>query len=142
MGRTETSADATHRKKRDSVYSVDRAGPTADKSGLRQIPNRELTPEDIPALDADYYDVISEFALTFNGYDHYPETCGDIANHAIERYRHCGAVPDSLSELRACLFCEQRRWRHLDEDLDVEAIKYIHALVDAIRAKVAAGNLD
>jgi hypothetical protein len=114
----------------------------ANDSEPRQIPNPELALDHIPAPDADYYGVISEFALTFNGYDYYPDTCADIANRAIERHGDCGAVPDSLSELRACLFYEQRRWRHLDEDLDVEAIKYIHALVDAIRAKVAAGNLD
>jgi hypothetical protein len=109
---------------------------------LREIPNRDLTPEDIPAPDADYYDVIGEFALTFNGYDDYPNTCGDIANRALEQYGACGAVPDSLSELRACLFYEQRRWRHFGEDLDSDALEYVHALIDAIRAKVAAGNLD
>jgi hypothetical protein len=114
----------------------------ADQSGFRVIPNEDLTPEDVPAPDADYYDVISEFALTFNGYDYYPDTCEDIANRALERFGDCGAVPDSLSELRACLFYEQRRWRHFGEDLDAEALAYIRALVDAIRSKVAAGNLD
>jgi hypothetical protein len=118
------------------------ADPSADQSGPRQIPNRELTLRDIPGPDADYYRVISEFALTFNGYDYYPDTCEDIANRAIERFGDCGAVPDSLSELRACLFYEQRRWRHFSGDLDSEALAYTRALVDAIRVKVAAGNLD
>jgi hypothetical protein len=116
--------------------------PRPDQHRAREIANLELTPEDIPAPNADYYPVVSEFALTFNGYVHYPDTCGDIANRALERYDDCGAVPDSLSELRACLFYEQRRWRHFDEDPDPEALEYIHALVEAIRTKVAAGNLD
>jgi hypothetical protein len=114
----------------------------AEHSGFREILNLELTLDHVPAPDADYYDVISEFALTFNGYDYYPDTCEDIANRALERFGDCGAVPDSLSELRACLFYEQRRWRHFGEDPDSEAPAYIHALVDAIRTKVAAGNLD
>jgi hypothetical protein len=116
--------------------------PAADHHGTREIANRELTLGDIPTPGADHYDVISEFALTFSGYDYYPDTCGDIADRALERYGHSGAVPDSLSELRACLFYEQRRWRHFDEDPDPEALEYIHALVEAIRTKVAAGNLD
>jgi hypothetical protein len=112
-----------------------------EASGFREIPNGELTLDRIPAPGADYFDVISEFALTFNGYGYYPDTCGEIANDAIERYGDCGVVPDSLSELRACLFYEQRRWRHFGEDLDAEALEYIHALVEAIRTEVAAGDL-
>jgi hypothetical protein len=44
---------------------------------------------------------------------------------------------DTFAELRTCLFFEQRRWRHIGEVPDAEAMAYIRDLVRQIRAKVA-----
>jgi hypothetical protein len=48
--------------------------------------------------------------------------------------------PDSLSDLRTCLFFEQRRHRHMGRipvDLDME---YVRALIEAIRERVLAAE--
>ncbi len=69
-----------------------------------EITNEALKPSDIPAADAPF-NVISQFGDTFNGYKQLGsfEACAEIANEQ----RHA-----SLTELRACLFFEQRRWHH------------------------------
>lgn len=98
-----------------------------------EIANNDLTPDDIPSPDAEW-DEIQEFALTFNGYEFWGsfEKCADMANA-----RRRG----SPSEIRTCLFFEQRRWRHFGEDPDAEAMIYIRELVDQIRARVEGSTL-
>lgn len=85
---------------------------------------------DIPNPDASWRE-IAEFALTFNGYEVWGsfEKCAEIANAKRQ---------DSLTDLRTCLFFEQRRWRHFGEDPDGEAMAYIRALVEKIRRRVSA----
>ncbi len=99
----------------------------------RLISNAELTLDDLPKPGAGWGSV-GEFALTFDGYAEYGsfEACAEIANAK----RH-----DSLSDLRACLFFEQRRWRHFGEIPDAESMSYIHGIVEKIRSKVAAGTI-
>jgi len=90
----------------------------------KQIPNRDLIIEKIPSSISTWA-AIQRFGLTFNGYDAFnteerPEGCGDLAN---------SRQANSLSELRASLFFEQRRWRHFGEwpeDLD---LIYIQSLL-------------
>ena len=69
-----------------------------------RIPNEALRPEHLPAPDASWSE-LGSFALTFDGY----EACGsfEAAAEVADARRH-----DSLSDLRTCLFCEQRRMRH------------------------------
>jgi hypothetical protein len=110
--------------------------------GFHGISNRELRVADIPAPDAEFWGAIDRFALTFDGYAQHPDDCGDVANAAAARYSECGDLPASLSELRTCLFFEQRRWRHFGEDPDADALRYVYALLDAIRIKVHAGELE
>ena len=43
----------------------------------------------------------------------------------------------SLTDLRVCLFFEQRRWHHFGSHPDDEAMAYIRELLDRIRAHVA-----
>jgi hypothetical protein len=101
---------------------------------MREIANSELTLAHIPDPMADW-DAIGKFALTFNGYDAWEpsEKCAEIANAR----RH-----DSLKDLRTCLFYEQRRWRHFGEKPDDEAMEYIRDLVEKIRSRVAAGDVE
>jgi hypothetical protein len=74
------------------------------------------------------------FALTFDGYGHYGSEakCAEVANARRERYSR----RKPLSELRACLFYEQRRWRHFGYAPDCEAMRYIRLLLENIRLAV------
>ncbi|RMF79990.1 MAG: hypothetical protein D6744_08610 [Planctomycetota bacterium] len=70
------------------------------------IPNEQLRLEDLPPPDADW-NTISEFALTFDGYDYWGS------------FEKCSAVskrpdPATLPEIRTCLFMLQRRARWSD----------------------------
>jgi hypothetical protein len=116
--------------------------PEINQFGIRDIPNIDLTVNDIPSPWNDYWSDINQFALTFDGYAYHPEDCGEIANQSIEQYSKSGRLPTSLTELRTCLFFEQRRWRHFEDSPDPDSLSYIYALVDAIRAKVAAVEQD
>ncbi|MFM7815913.1 MAG: hypothetical protein ACKPGI_02980 [Verrucomicrobiota bacterium] len=97
------------------------------------IPNETLRPEDIPGPGAEWPD-LAAFALTFDGYGVWDsfERCAEIAN---ERRG------ETLTELRTCLFFEQRRWRHFGEDPDEETMDYLRKVVDRIRQRVVSGNI-
>jgi hypothetical protein len=101
--------------------------------GIDHIPNVELELDRIPDSTADWH-AISRFALTFDGYTVSGsfERCAEIANN------HCCST---LTDLRTCLFFEQRRWRHFADDPDPRAMVYIHEVVRNIREKVASRNL-
>jgi hypothetical protein len=66
--------------------------------------------------------------------------CADIANRYLKVYGQHGTLPQTLTELRTCVFFEQRRWRHLDAEPDPGDKAYIAALLGAIRVKVASGK--
>ena len=101
---------------------------------IQRIANSELTLDDIPLANAPW-EKIGAFALTFDGYKHWGsfEKCADIAN---------AQKGDTLTELRTCLFIEQRRWRHFGDEPDDEAISYIRSTLESIRAKVAARDVE
>jgi hypothetical protein len=95
---------------------------------LDEIPNADLVLEHVPSADADWFE-IEEFALTFDGYKAHGsfDACAQIANNRLH---------NTLTNLRTCLFFEQRRWRHFGENPDDEAMKYIRSLVEQIRSTV------
>lgn len=97
---------------------------------VREIVNKDLTLSDIPSSDASW----GEFALTFDGYNVWGsfDKCAEIANAR----RH-----ESLTDLRTCLFFEQRRWRHFGEDPDEEAMMYLRGVIEKIRSRVTAGDV-
>jgi hypothetical protein len=103
----------------------------------RYIPNTHLQAMKMPPPDADW-DLIQRFALTFDGYKYCGsfDRCAEIAN----RRRHGGGGGESLSELRSCLFFEQRRWRHFGYAPDAEGMRYICGLLEEIRGRVAVAN--
>jgi hypothetical protein len=86
----------------------------------------------MPVPQADW-EAIQPFALTFDGYTYWGsfERCEEIAETRQQV---------TLTDLRTCLFFEQRRWRHYGYAPDEEAMEYIHDLVEQIRARVAAAN--
>lgn len=73
---------------------------------MNSTPNESLQIEQIPEPNATWEE-ISHFALTCNGYEEAGsfEECSRIANARMQ---------STLSELRICLFFEQRRWRILE----------------------------
>ena len=111
--------------------------------GFENIPNEKLTIKCIPTPNMSWWE-ISEFALTFDGYGYWDGTgaFGKFANEAQENWKQSGKLPASLSELRSCLFFEQRRFHHFGMPPDGEDLDYSKALLRAIREKVEQGALD
>jgi hypothetical protein len=105
---------------------------TTAMSEPRYISNMQLRADKLPPPDADW-EAIQRFALTFNGYTYWGsfERCSEIAN---------ARRGETLTELRTCLFFEQRRWRHFGYSPDEESMAYIRRLLEQIRARVAAAN--
>lgn len=110
---------------------------------VREIDNADLAEGDLPSASAEWYE-IGRFALSFNGYERWGSfrKCAEIGNRGAEAFRAEGALPESLTELRTCLFFEQRRWRHFGFDPDEQGMEYIRALVERIREKVRAEQDD
>jgi hypothetical protein len=108
--------------------SHDRRMPTLPE----QIPNDRLEPERIPSQEAPWSEIV-KFAHTFDGDRHWGSrtACAKIAN---ER-RH-----ETLTDLRTCLFFEQRRWNHYGRAPDLLAMDYIRDLLREIRERLAKGD--
>jgi len=101
---------------------------------MRKIANHELRVTQIPRTDS-MWEEIQEFALTFDGYKSWGsfEKCAEVANAQRD---------DTLTEMRTCLFFEQRRWRHFGEDPDKDSMDYIRELVKKIREKVVSEEIE
>ncbi len=110
---------------------------------FEEIPNADLKEEDIPVADAEYHEITS-FALTFDGYEAWGafDRCAEIANQWAQVYARHQELPTLLSELRTCLFFEQRRWHHFGRAPDDEAMTYVRALVEEIRRIVRGGEVE
>jgi len=110
---------------------------------VREIDNADLAEGDLPSASAEWHE-IGKFALSFNGYERWGSfgKCAERANGGAELYRTEGVLPTSLTELRTCLFFEQRRWRHFGFYPDEQGMEYIRALVERIREKVRAEHDD
>ncbi|SAL05545.1 hypothetical protein AWB78_07558 [Caballeronia calidae] len=100
----------------------------------RLISNEALSLSDIPHADAPYEEVV-RFGHTFDGYRQMGsfEACAAVA-HAKKH--------GTLSELRACLFFEQRASRHSGEDPDETGLAYEYGLLEKIRQKVIENARD
>ncbi len=102
------------------------------------IPNTQLRAADVPASTSDWNE-IWKFALTCNCYQHFPGHKCAFANDVGRKYKEetIDLSSLSLSELRGCVFFEQRRgYRWLGQDPTAEVMDYIHVLLGAIRAKI------
>jgi hypothetical protein len=76
---------------------------------------------------------IVEFALSFDGYEHYdPASVSKINELAYDAFLNDGSLPRTLNRLRACLFAQQRSWRD-SEGPDASSLRFIRALVQRIR---------
>ena len=101
------------------------------------ITNAALRLDHLPAGDAPELE-LQEFALTFDGYRELGSSArlARLANPANERWRQTGELPQTLTDLRACLFFEQRRWHHYGEGFDEETMRYVRALIVRIREEL------
>jgi len=98
---------------------------------IHEIPNETLSLDDVPPGDAPWRD-IARFALTFNGYAEWGRKhCAEIANA-----RRAG----TLTDLRTCLFFEQRRHNHFGREPDAKTMPYIRELVAGIGKKVTSAK--
>ncbi|HVY04908.1 MAG TPA: hypothetical protein VHB46_02925 [Burkholderiales bacterium] len=98
----------------------------------RELANSELTPADVPSFK-ESWGRIEPFALTFDGFRYWGsvEKCAEVAQDKS---------PGSLTELRTCLFYEARRWKLEGKSPDVKSMRFVRALVYAIREKVSSGD--
>jgi len=103
---------------------------------IRNIPNSELRLSDIPAPDA-CWNLINKFAHTFNGYEEAGsfDKCAEVA---------LSGNPQTLSELRMCLFFSARSARHGGGDSEharAARTRHAHSLLKRIRRKVERGEI-
>lgn len=96
------------------------------------ISNDVLKRAQVPPAGAPW-EAIEAFALTFDGYAAFGNTLGPLA----EQHRKAGTVPTDLDELRACLFLEQRSWRHVGSVPDRAGLAHVERLLEGIRRALA-----
>lgn len=101
---------------------------------LKPIANAELTSDRIPQPDAKW-EGISQFALSFNGYQYWGNVreCIEVGDRCAEAYLAEGILPSDLAELRAGLLVERNRWRRYGAEPSEEAMAYMRAIVEGIR---------
>jgi hypothetical protein len=104
----------------------------------KTITDEDLTLGDIPEPDAELHRLLL-FAVTTNGYANYgnAERLGAFATQTYERWEQAGELPESLAELRSCLFYHQRA-DHFGFPLDES---YARQVVGQIRTLVKAQDL-
>jgi hypothetical protein len=109
---------------------------------MDKIPNSQLREEDLPTKRAGWSKIVP-FAQSFNGYEHCGsvQKCRDVANEGVALHKGNKVLDQSLTDLRTCLFYEARRWRHLEKKPTKSGLKYVHALVEAIRVRVKTNEL-
>jgi hypothetical protein len=101
-----------------------------------QIPHHELREEHVPRPDAQWGRIIP-FASTFNAYEQLGgfEPAAIAGNEKARDLRAC-----TLTDLRAALFFEYRRYNHFGDDPDAPAMIHLHALVEEIRRRIRNGE--
>jgi hypothetical protein len=110
---------------------------------MNKIPNSQLIEKDIPSNKATWRKVLP-FALTFNGYEHWGnfKKCREVAHQGVTLYKNKQQLTLSLTDLRTCLFFEAMRWKHLEKEPTKQGLNYVHALSEAIRARVLAREIN
>jgi hypothetical protein len=105
-----------------------------------EVPNEHLTASAVPPVTASWHTIVA-FALTIDGYNAVGQRkCGQLANSVKSEFaKDVSSVETlSLTELRSCLFFEQRRFNHFGhEPQDADRI-FINALLQAIQRKITS----
>jgi len=95
----------------------------------------------VPGEGTEFFE-IHDFALTYDAYANNGDgatgfqKCATIANLAAQKWLEQGPLPDTLHDLRTCLFFEARR-HHWDAPISVD---YEVALVRRIR-EISGGEV-
>ena len=107
-----------------------------------EILNIDLRGDQIPSTLSDFTE-ISIFALTFDGYGRIKDI-GSFANKISNEYDkdQTNITKLSLTELRACLFYEQRRSHHAGDEPGRLTREYINSLLKEIVIRVEDRETD
>jgi hypothetical protein len=107
-----------------------------------EIHNIDIRLDQIPPIDSEYSQ-IAEFALTFDGYSRIKDIA-IFANKITDKFHEDQSILSilTMTELRACLFFEQRRHRHFGEDPDGADRDYLNKLVVEITTRVEDHRTD
>jgi hypothetical protein len=108
---------------------------------VRLISNVELRSGDVVGDDADVAER-DAFAQTMDGYEVWGDAIARMANGWLERWERTGGLPGTLTELRGCLFFEQRRRNHVGEGIETDRLEYENAVFAGIRALLELGVAD
>lgn len=102
----------------------------------QQIPHGQLREEHLPRAGAQWTKIVP-FASSFNAYEELGgfEPAALAANCKAQDLGSC-----SLTDLRAALFFEYRRYNHFGYDPEPDEMIRLHSLIEAIRGKIKAGE--
>ena len=106
--------------------------PPAGDYAASAIPNAELDVAAVPQR-GESWEAVSDFALSYDGYAYWDDL-STLAGRVLQRWTRRRTLPDTLDELRGCLFYEQRRWHHFGEVPTGRSAEYMWAMVAAIGA--------
>jgi hypothetical protein len=105
-----------------------------------EVPNDSLTASAVPRVTASWHTIVA-FALTIDGYKAIGrKECAQLANRVKAEFSKDVASVETLSltELRLCLFFEQRRFNHFGhEPQDADRI-FVNALLVAIQRMIGS----
>lgn len=112
------------------------------ESFVQHVPNDALSLAVIPSARSSL-DEIWQFALSFHAYHVLaaPEMVGVVANELRAHYDATAEFPSTISELRLCLFHEQRSWRHCGAVPTGPDLAYVLGLLDQVRCWVEERDL-
>lgn len=99
---------------------------------MQLIDNADLKRAQVPGPNATWAE-IEAFAVTFDGYRRF----GNRLDALTSEHRRNGTVPESLDELRGCLFFVQRVLRHQMSRPDAQGLAFVRKLLEAIAAHAA-----
>jgi len=105
---------------------------------LEEVPNEILTASVVPPVTSSWQTIVS-FALTIDGYKTIGgRECAQLANRVKTGFTKDAVSIQTLSltELRCCLFFEQRRFNHFGHEPLAADRMFINNLLEAIRRKV------
>jgi len=101
-----------------------------------QIRHHELREEHVPRPGTQWGKIIP-FASTFNAYE---QLGGSKAVAIAGNQKSQDLAACTLTDLRAALFYEYRRYNHFGYDPDEMAMTHLHALVEEIRRRIQNGE--
>ncbi len=129
-------SDKIHKKVLASIpqvanYQLDTKVTT--QANINPIAAKDLDINSFPKRGSSLEEITS-LAYTFDGYAQFGmEECAALANAALSKFYHEQLLPEGLTEVRACLFFEARRWNLYQDLPDTKATIYIFALMDKLK---------